>query len=100
MTTIHDAILARINQGPANRIDLHAACMTQCGIGEAGAAALWGMITTETAALEAAHLIAAHPAGCWTLPASAAMEPRPDEPAKQLRPGTTIPKNLRHLVRK
>lgn len=99
MLSIREAIQGRINQGPANRVDLHAACMTQCCIGESGAAALWGMLTPNIAALEAEHRIVAHVSGCWMLPGGTQMETKEEAPTQKLRTGTVIPKNFQKLMK-
>ena len=63
--------------------------------------AAYGEVRRVTAELKSEGKIAWHEAGCWTLPAGAAMEEEDDKPkGNGLRPGTVVPKGMRHLVPK
>ena len=99
MIAIRQAIQGRVNQGPADNIDLHCAAMRNCDMRADKESALWGLIHAETAAMEAEHLIVRHASGCWTLPGGVQMEPKEEPPTPKLRPGTVVPKSYRHLVK-
>ena len=98
MIAIRQAIQGRVNQGPADNIDLHCAAMRNCDMRADKWAALWGLIHAETAAMEAEHLIVRHASGCWTLPGGVQMEDEEPPPSNTLRPGTSVPANFKHLV--
>ena len=96
---IRDAIIARINSGPADRIDLHGSVMRQCNLREAAAPGIWSLLTTHCAELVAAGKIRQDVTGCYTLPTGARMEEKTDDkPVAKLRAGTVVPKQYRHLV--
>jgi hypothetical protein len=97
--TAEEAILARINQGPADSIGLHLAVVQLTGVQPGKESSAWAVTHDTIHKLEAAGKIVRHVSGAYMLPTSAKIEPRQEEQGQTLRPGTVVPKQFQHLVK-
>ena len=76
---IRDAIIARINSGPADHIDLHCSVMRQCNLRASAAPGIWRLLITHCDELVAAGKIRLDFTGYYMLPKGAQMEEKTDE---------------------
>lgn len=97
--TPEEAIIARINQGPADSIGLHMAVCQHTGIQPGKESSAWGIVWNAIHNLTATGKIVRHENGAYMLPTSAKIEPREEEPKKTLRPGTVVPAQFRKLIK-
>ena len=97
MTDLPALILARINAGPCDAMQLMEIVLKANPTMSLEARRV--LLAGATVELEAAGKIVRHPVGCWQLPPPKS-DAKPKKKAGPLRHGTPIPKHLKHLVRK
>ena len=95
--TPREAIIGRINKGPAALCDLACEVHIQCATGTGD---MYEIAYAAVNELVTEHLIHRHECGAYMLPAGVQMEPTvtSDPITPKLRPGTVVPKQYRHLV--
>lgn len=95
--TPREAIIGRINKGPAALCDLACEVHLHCIIAPCDMYAVTYSAVNE---LLASHRIVKHECGAYMLPSGVQFETTTDDAVAtpKLRPGTAIPKRYRHLV--